>query len=444
MMRKLVLFIASCILNSSAQAQIITTIAGGGTSGLGDGGPANNCELLQPYSTAVDAAGNIYIADAGNNRIRKVNNSGVIATVAGTGAGGYNGDNIEATNAELFGPVGIAVDASGNLFISDDYNNRIRKVNTFGTITTIAGTGTAGYTGDNGPATSAQLNGPHGIALDDSNNICIADYGNNSVRKINSATGIITTIGGINGVIGNTGDGGPATIAELYNPDGIAIDAFGNIYIGDISAHVVRKIDTSGIISRIAGTGIGGYSGDGGVATATKLFEPVGVAVDGTGNVYIGENNNYIRKVSSSGIISVVAGNGSGSFIGDGGPATLAGLNPVGITLDSHGNIYVSDFGNNRIRRIRNTVAVPEIQAKRNEMNIFPNPNNGHFTLQVLSAHDEAIPVMVTNKLGQKISSNNILANDPTDTKLDIPTGIYFLTITMPSGVYTEKLVINR
>ena len=214
---------------------IITTIAGNGIAGYsGDGGLATNAELNNPYGVAVDSNGNIYIADTNNNRIRKVNSTtGIITTIAGNGTAGYSGDGGLATNAELYYPYGVAVDSNGNIYIADTYNNRIRKVNsTTGIITTIAGNGTAGYSGDGGPATNAQLNYPYGVAVDSSGNIYIADTDNNRIRKVNSTTGIITTIAG-NGNPGYSGDGGPATNAELYDPSGVAVDSNGNIYIAD-------------------------------------------------------------------------------------------------------------------------------------------------------------------------------------------------------------------
>ena len=220
---------------------------------------------------AVDASGNLYIADTGNNRIRKVSATGIITTVAGNGSAGYSGDGGPATSAQLDGPEGVAVDGSGNLYIADTCNNRIRKVSATGIITTVAGNGSAGYSGDGGPATSAQLSLPAGVAVDGSGNLYIADSGNNRIRKV-SATGIITTVAG-NGSPGYSGDGGPATSAQLNQPAGVAVDASGNLYIADSSNNRIRKVSATGIITTVAGNGFDGYSGDGGPATsaATQL-----------------------------------------------------------------------------------------------------------------------------------------------------------------------------
>jgi trimeric autotransporter adhesin len=442
-MKKLFLFFTSCILYCSVQAQIITTIAGGGTSGLGDGGPANNCELLQPYSTAVDASGSVYIADAGNNRIRKIDATGIITTVAGTGVGGYNGDNVQATSAQLYGPVSLAFDGVGNMYISDDYNNRIRRVSPSGIISTVAGIGTNGHAGDGGAATAAQLYRPHGIALDGTGALYVADLGNGTVRKI-SNSGIITTIAGINGALGNTGDNGPATAAKLYGPDGLALDISGNILIGDISANCVRKVSNSGIITTVAGTDVGGYNGDGGIAAATKLLAPVGVATDNQGNIFIADGNNYIRRVNTAGIINIIAGYGSGGFSGDGGPATLAELSgPTGVTADSHGDIYIADFGNNRVRYIRNTVSVPTINASKPELHVYPNPSHGAFTVQWSSPESAAAQVIITSLLGEKVKELTIGANKDVEIQLNAVPGVYFINC-MADGVRESvKVVIS-
>jgi sugar lactone lactonase YvrE len=245
---------------------------------------------------AVDSSGNIYIADTYNERIRKVSTSGIITTVAGNGAATFSGDGGAATSAELHGPSGVAVDSSGNIYIADTYNERIRKVSTSGIITTVAGNGTGGYSGDGGAATSAELYYPSGVAVDSSGNIYIADRNNDRIREV-STSGIITTVAG-NGTWGYSGDSGAATSAELYGPSGVAVDSSGNIFFVEDGNNRVRKVSASGIITTVAGNGTGGYSGDGGVATSAELYTPYGVAVDSSGNIYIADlNNNRIRKV---------------------------------------------------------------------------------------------------------------------------------------------------
>jgi uncharacterized protein (TIGR03437 family) len=340
---------------------IITTVAGTGSySFSGDGGPATSAQLYNPYGVAVDGSGNIYIGDCLNNRVRKVSSSGIITTVAGTGSPGFSGDGGPATSAQLYNPYGMVVDGSGNLYIADSSNNRIRKISSTGIISTVAGNGGAGYAGDGGPATSAQLYNPLGVAVDGSGNIYIGDSTNNRVRKV-SSSGIITTVAGT-GSAGFSGDSGPATGAQLYNPCGVAVDGSGNLYIVDGSNQRIRKVSSNGIITTVAGTGSAGFSGDGGPATGAKLSFPSGVAVDGSGNIYIGDStNNRVRKVSPSGIITTVAGTGSPGFSGDGGPATSAQLFwPDGVVVDGSGNIYIADEGNDRIRLVQ-TAKIPQI-----------------------------------------------------------------------------------
>lgn len=347
----------------------INTIAGNGTQGYsGDNGVATSAELGQPPDVAVDSVGNIYIADAGNNVIRKVTAStGIITTVAGTGAAGYTGDGGAATSATLNFPFGLAVDGNGNLYIADANNQAIRKVTaSTGIITTFAGNGTAGYTGDGGQATSAEIDQPLRVAVDSSGNIYFSDPNNNVIRKVTMSTGIITTVAG-NGTAGYTGDGGQATNAEISNPYGVAVDGAGNIYISDRANSVIRKVTAStGIITTVAGNGTQGYSGDGGAATSAAVWGPPGVAVDSAGNIYIADlNNDAIRKVSAStGIITTVAGNHSGGFSGDGGPATSAALSgPAGVAVDGNGNLYIADKFNNRIRVVGGTPPINLVQS---------------------------------------------------------------------------------
>ncbi len=284
-----------------------------------------------------------------------------ITTIAGTGTiPGYSGDGGQATNARLHAPSDIAFDATGNLYITDFLNNVIRKVDTFGIITTIAGTGYGagsaggGFSGDGGPATDAKLNGPYALVLDALDNIIFADGYNHIVRKV-TPSGTITTIAGFHTLAGYSGDGGMATDALLNNPVGIAIDKFGNIYIADDHNNAIRKINTSGTMSTIAGHTTAGYSGDGGPAIAAELNLPIGVGVDTAGNLFIADaNNNVIRKVSKTGIISTYAGTGIiAGYSGDGGPATAALLDsPTRVNFDEANNLYISDYYNNVIRKV--------------------------------------------------------------------------------------------
>ncbi len=336
-----------------AAAGIISTVAGNGTPEFsGDGGPATSASLTSPRGVFVDGSGVIYIADVNNHRIRKVDTSGIISTVAGNGTAGFSGDGDPATSASLRVPHRVVVDVSGNIYIADELNHRIRKVDTSGIINTVAGNGTAGFSSDGGPATTASLNSPNGVFVDGLGNIYIADQGNHRIRKVDTS-GIISTVAG-NGLASFSGDGGPATSARLNNPFGVFVDGLGNIYIADLDNHRIRKVDTSGNISTVAGNGTATFSGDGGPATSASLNDPHDVFVDGLGNIYIADRGNHrIRKVDTSGIISTVAGNGLASFSGDGGPATSASLiSPDGVFVDGSSNIYIADLGNHRIRKV--------------------------------------------------------------------------------------------
>ena len=240
---------------------------------------------------AVDGAGNLYIADTNNDRIRKVDSAGTITTIAGTGERRFGGDGGPAIQAQLDAPSGVVVDGAGNLYIADRANHRIRKVDSTGTITTIAGTGERGFGGDGGPATQARLNYPYGVAVDGAGNLYIADLANHRIRKVDS-TGTITTFAGT-GERGFGGDGGPASQAQLNFPTGVAVDEAGNLYIADWSNARIRKVDGTGTITTIAGTGERGFSGDSGPATQAQLDDPTGVAVDGAGTLYIADASNH-------------------------------------------------------------------------------------------------------------------------------------------------------
>jgi uncharacterized protein (TIGR03437 family) len=314
-----------------------TTVAGNGAYRFsGDGGPAVGASLNAPLGAAVDSVGNLYFADTNNNRIRKVS-GGTITTVAGNGTVGFSGDGGPATSASLNFPQGVAVDSAGNLYIADTNNHVIRKVSG-GTITTVAGELRDTQFDYFGPCCSF----PKAVAIDSAGNLYIADSGNLRVRKVSGGTE--TTVAG-NGTVGFSGDGGPATMASL-SPIGVAVDSSGNLYIADFDNSRVRKV-SGGTITTVAGNGISGFSGDGGSATSASLLYPSGVAVDSAGNLYIADDR--IQKVSG-GTITTVAGNGNQRFSGDGGPAVSASLSPFGVAVDSVGNVYFSDNGNNRIR----------------------------------------------------------------------------------------------
>lgn len=327
------------------QQYIINTYAGNRTSGFsGDSGSPTSAQLNLPLGLALDSSGNLYIADSLNDRVRKIS-GGNITTVAGNGTQGYSGDGGTATSAEMFSPSGLAFDSSGNLYIADTGNHVIREVSTSGTISTIAGDNTGGYTGDGGPATSAELESPAGVAVDSSGNVYIADSGNNVIREI--------TGGNINTIVGGT----PGQ--ELNDPETVLVDSSGNLYITDQNGYRVVKY-SNGTLTVLAGNGFAGYSGDYGPATDAELDEPSAIALDSQGYLYICDtDNSVIRKVSPGGTIATIAGttvNGypASGYYGDGGPASEALLSfPRGIVVDTSGNVYVSDTDNYIVRSLQ-------------------------------------------------------------------------------------------
>jgi uncharacterized protein (TIGR03437 family) len=350
-------------------SQTITTVAGNGNAGSsGDGGLATSA-ALQPNGVTVDNAGNIYIADFATSVIRKVSTAGIISTVAGyaTQSMQFTGDGVPATQSSIYileRHTGLAVDAAGNLYIADTGHDRIRKVDTAGMITTVAGIGSSFpfFGGDGGPATKATLFEPMGLALDGAGNLYFADTQNFRVRKVDTK-GIITTVAG-NGQSGNSGDGGPATSATLATPLGVAVDSAGNLYIADQDTWSVRKVDTKGIITTVAGDRMFGFGGMGGPATSATLATPYAVEVDGSGNIYIADNGNARVLEVASGIIDTFAGiGGQGGPVGDGGPASQASLIPNALAFDSAGNLYVADTENNSIRKITLPHPAPSVNA---------------------------------------------------------------------------------
>lgn len=359
----------------------ITTIAGIGTQGFsGDGGLATSAQFYLPAAVALDKTGNLFIADSSNSRVRKVSTAGIISTVAGDGNKGFSGDGSAATSAKLYSPVGVAVDSTGTLYIADSINQRVRKVTSDGVISTVAGNGTPGFSGDGSSATSAQLSHPWGVAVDSAGSLYIADTVNHRIRKVTSS-GAISTVAGA-GIAGYGGDGSVATLAQLQFPAGVTVDSAGNLYISDFGNNCIRKVTSAGIISTVAGTGAGEFSGDGGQATSAGLNGPTSVFVDAAGNMFIVDHlNSRIRKVTSSGVISTFAGIGTAGFSGDGGTALLAQLNnPMGIAGDNSGNLFVADYDNNRIRKI----------AINATANFFPQVaiGSGYSTLFTISNTD--------------------------------------------------------
>ena len=330
----------------------VTVVAGvaGQRGGFNGDGSAREARLYHPRSVAADASGNVYVADWFNNRVRKIDPAGTIVTIAGTGKRGYSGDGGPAVDAQLSGPSGVLVDSAGNVYISDAGNYRVRKVDSSGTIETVAGTGEPGSLGNGGLAAEASLRYPRGLAMDASGSLFIADSGNHTVRRVSGAGTIMPFAG--TGEPFDKRDGGPASMAQFGFPVSVAADAAGNVYVLD--SNQVRKIDRDGMITTIAGTGEYGYSGDGGPAIEAELRNPTVLELDGVGNLYLaGRFSHRVRKIDVAGTITTIAGTGESGFSGDGGRAVEAQLDqPRAIAVDSLGNVYVADYFNNRVRKI--------------------------------------------------------------------------------------------
>jgi len=378
-------------------AAIVRTPAGSGFFGFGgDGGPATNAKLSNPNGVAVDAGGNLYIADIFNDRIRKVDTNSVITTFAGRFGGVFSGDNGPATEAGMFDVAGVAVDEKGNVYIADMDNYRVRKVNTNGIISTVAGNGNFGYTGDNVAATQTALASPAAVAVDVAGNIYIADLFNSRIRKVN-AQGVITTFAGA-GIADYSGDGGPATQARIDTPEGVAVDRQGNVYIADSVSGVVRRVDTAGIITTFAGNGKDGFDGDGGPATQARLSSPRGVAAGADGSVYIADTgNDRIRQVAPNGVITTVAGNGQTGYNGDGISATQASFfEPAGLAVDPFGSVYIADSINDRIRMLKSS------QLQFFGLSRYVLPTGDTQTINIIGAGLENSMVAIN---GQSVSS---------------------------------------
>ncbi len=473
---------------------IITTVAGGGTNyyQVKDNISATNSTLFSPYGLAVDAAGNLFVADTQNHRIRKVTPGGIITTVAGSGIAGYYGDGLSATAANLNYPDGIAVDASNNLYIADTGNSRIRKVSSSGTISTVAGSSVAGYAGDGGAATGASLKSPTWVTLDASNNLYIADSGNNCIRKVGASHNISTVVG--NGTNGFLGDGLLATNAELSGSGGVAVDSAGNLFCSDPGNNRIRRVNTNGVINTmagrslilagpvtnatlnapytavpdpsgnlfvvdsfdnviwsmdangmirwVAGNGIPGFAGDGGPATNACLNQPHDLVWDAAGNMYIADYGNLrIRRLDTNGIITTIAGKGTAFYSGDGGSATNAGMRPFSLTIDNAGNLFFTDQTSERIRKIdtNGTISTVAGNGSVSAIDGMPATSSGLFNpsgiavdgagnLYIADTANYRLRMVDTNGTIHTLAGNGTYANTPdgsvAGTSLGLPFGV--------------------
>lgn len=436
-MKKIItLILLSCV--QLTKSQIINTVAGNGSCcNPVNNVPATTAALYYPNGVAVDMFGNIFISEP--NRIRKVNTLGTLTNFAGS-TGGYSGDGGPATSA-LLESYAVAVDPLGNVYAADWYHHVIRKINTAGVISTFAGNGNNTFGGDGGQAVLASLNGPYGLTTDAAGNVYISDTHHNRIRKVN-ASGIITTVAGNGAISGYSGDGGPATLAQLNQPMGITFDQFGNLYIADENNHRIRKVNTAGIISTVAGNGVSGFGGDGGPATAAKLKNPTGVACDIQGNLFIADQiNGRIRVVNSVGTISTLAGDSLWGFSGDGGPASMAKFaQPIGIATDGNGDLYIADMNNYRIRKITNITGIYETAGNNIELNIYPNPSNGNLNIETVLTEKQTLEIFDLN-------GNLLLCKNLTNKSIDLSfltDGVYNLFVKRESEMANKKLVIIK
>jgi sugar lactone lactonase YvrE len=431
------LTILAFTITVASNAQVINTFEGGGTSYAN--GIQATLSAVGPFrALATDAIGNIYFTTVG--KIYKVSTAGILTQIAGGGT--LTAEGSPALGSSIQASHGLAIDVAGNIYFSEQSNHKIKKISTSGNITTYVGTGAMGFAGDGGLATAAKLNNPIGISIDASGNLYITDTNNHRIRKVTSA-GIIRSIAG-NGVGGFSGDGGSATLAKINMPEGVTTDALGNVYLCDAN-YTVRKINTAGIINTLAGNTLVGFSGDGGPATSAQI-SPKAIAIDSYFNLYIADFlYHVIRKVNSAGIISTIAGqDGLSGFSGDGGNPLLALLNnPYGLLVTTDCNLYITDLSNQRIRVINGSscyVGLDELSNDAPSIKVFPNPSSGQFNFNGLLGDNT---IQVTDIMGRVLltEKTNVASHG---INLAAAQGIYFYKITDKANRLQQgKLIIN-
>lgn len=433
-------FLLSAVVSlpSLVTGQVITTLVGGSKQfgATTDGVYAAYATLNNPAGLAVDNHGNVYVSDQNNNKIRKVNIFGVITTIAGFGSAGSSGDGGPSEKAKIFAPAGMALDKHGNLFFADSKNNRIRKIDTAGIISTVAGNGVNGLKGDDSLAIHAELNNPKGVAVDDAGNLFIADELNNRVRMVNTS-GIITTLAGTDDGNNFLGNGSPATTVRLNKPNDVKVDKDGNVYIADTYNNFIRKVEPDGTLTNVAGSGTTGFGGDNGVAGVSKINIPVSMALDRKGNLYFADkNNNRVRKIDAAGIVSTVAGNGANVSDGDGGSALEAQVNaPTAVAVDSSGNLYVGE-GKYKIRYVYLDKLIDA-----DKITVFPNPCNKNTIIFLPSMYEEIADVFVLNTQGRLVSRSIGPTNKHINIKFEAA-GTYIMYAISKHGNWTGRVVV--
>ena len=439
-----ILFISGSSLRVCAQ--IITTVANVSLKKgyAGDGGSAAFAKFNSPEGLAVDNAGNVYVADPLNNRIRKIDVFGEVSTYAGNGKSGFSGDGGLATLAELGGPTYVILDNDGTMYVADTRNNRVRKITPAGVITTVAGNGDAGYSGDGGLAIKAPLESPNRLALDSHGNLFIGTQ--KAIRKV-YGNNVITTICG-SSQSGSSGNGGSALYATFIEITGIVVDKSDNIFIADKQAHVIRKIDNTGVINGYAGAGASVALGDGGPANIARLISPADIKMDSKQNLYVTDlTDSRIRKIDAAGIITTIAGNGKSAHTGDGGAAIDAGLfSPCGLGIDTGNNLYMTEVSNyasdlsNDVRYI----FTGNIGNAKSAVNIYPNPTfDGAIRMYFFSSYEENVTIEIVNQAGARVYENTAPTNKILEVRLD-PIGLYFMSGKSAHSKWKETISVVR
>ena len=409
---KTIFLFLSCIYFLTTNAQTVSTFVGS-TQGFADG-TGITTQFWNPSAIALDTNGTIYVADTNNNCIRKITNTGVVTTFAGSTQGFADGTG---TSAKFYSPKGLAVDAAGNVFVADTNNHRIRKITSTGDVSTFAGT-TNGYA--DGIGNVAKFNFPQGVAVNASGTVFIADTGNIRIRKI-TITGDVTTFAGSS--TAGTADG-TGTAAKFDSPQGLAVDSFGNIFVADTYNNSIRKITPTGEVTTLAG-GTG------------QFYYPHSVAVDANGTVFVADTNySRIRKITNTGVVTTLAGSTDGFADGIGTESKF--YIPSGMAIDVDGTIFVADSGNNRIRKITNSLSTPNFQLE-NQVSLYPNPASTLINIELVDITATRVTILDMN--GKILQSENIFDNKTTINISKLVSGIYFLQITTDKGKVSKKIV---